>query len=331
MTTESTGAVGAGTDLSRPNGADPRATPHGPAPPGGRPAAAPDGAAPPGPGGGRHCRDADRGRCRRGRWASLALLPALACLLYLHLRCGLYRRSPLRTGLDELPRLLGCAVLAWCVATSAITVTAAQVPGPQLLLVILAVQVAAGRAARGTAHLLHRNAGRRTPRSALVVGAGRTGRGIITALHEHREYGMRPVGIVVHAGTGPLPPTAPVPVLSSHGDIPRAVIQNDVRDAVFTRGPKRPAHRGAVPLFAELGCHRLGQWTPTEGVVRRHRPRRPPVGLRLRPPGPGPPCPRGRRWRKRALDLALTGPALAAARPCCCSAPPPCAYPTAPG
>jgi exopolysaccharide biosynthesis polyprenyl glycosylphosphotransferase len=247
------------------------------------------------------------------RWASLTLLPALTCLLYLHRRCGLYRRGPLATALDDFPRLLGCAVLAWCVATSAVAVTPAPVLGRQLLLATLAVQVASGCAARAAVHRLHRDAGRRRPRSALVIGAGSTGRGILAALHEHREYGMNPVGLV-HAGAGPLPSTVPVPVLTSREDITRAVIQNDVRDAVFTRGPwNDPPTAALLPLFAGLGCT---VWVvdPAEGTVTR-----PAAGDHLW----GFPCvrleptrsPRAAAPAKRALDLALTVPALVAALP----------------
>jgi exopolysaccharide biosynthesis polyprenyl glycosylphosphotransferase len=314
MTTESTGAVGAGTDLPQTSGVGaparravrPRRLPGTRlmSRPALRPAAllGADGSA------------TLAAACVGGsEWTSLALVPALGSLLYLHARCGLYRRGPLATALDELPRILGCAVLAWCVATSVVAVTPTEVLGRRLLLATVAVQVTAGCAARAVVHLLHRSAGRRRPRSALVVGAGTTGRGILAALHERLEYGMHPVGLV-HAGAGPLPATVPVPVLTSREDITRAVIQNDVRDAVFTRGPwNDPPTAALLPLFAGLGCT---VWVvdPGQGVGRR-----PTAGdhlwgfacVRLDPPSRR----RAAGPAKRALDLCLTVPALLVALP----------------
>jgi exopolysaccharide biosynthesis polyprenyl glycosylphosphotransferase len=313
MTTESTGAVGAGTDISRAGGvlspvthaARPRRRTgiralHRPAL---RPLAlvGADTAATLG------------AACVGGRtWLSLALVPALACLFFLHRRCGLYRRGTLHGALDELPRLLGCGALAWCVATSAVAVAGGQVPGWPLLPATVALQAAAGCAARAAVHVLQRAAGRRRPRSTLVVGAGATGRDVLAALQTHREYGMHPVGLV-HAGAGPLPHTVPVPVLASREDVTRAVIQNDVRDAVFTRGPwSDPPTAALLPLFAELGCT---VWVvdPDEGAARRPRAddhlwgfacvRLDPVRRRASAPA------------KRALDLALTVPVLLAALP----------------
>ncbi|MGP3925673.1 exopolysaccharide biosynthesis polyprenyl glycosylphosphotransferase [Streptomyces sp. 8N616] len=50
-------------------------------------------------------------------------------------------------------------------------------------------------------------------------------------------------------------PELPVPVLVAHEDIARAVIQNAVQDAVFTRSPwDDPQDAALVRLFAELGC-----------------------------------------------------------------------------
>jgi exopolysaccharide biosynthesis polyprenyl glycosylphosphotransferase len=314
MTTESTGALGAGTDVPVTTGVETTAP---------RPASVPR------PTG---ARTRHRPGLRRlallgadgtatltaasvggGQWAALALLPAVASLLYLHTRCGLYRRGPLTTALDEFPRILGCAVLAWCVATSAVALTPAGVIGPWPLLATLLAQVAAGCAARAAVHALHRRSSRRRPRSALVVGAGTTGRGVIAALHERLEYGMHPVGLV-HAGAGPLPATVPVPVLTSREDILRAVIQNDVRDAVFTRGPwGDPPTAALLPLFAGLGCT---VWVIDPGLGTA---RRPAAGDHLWGFGCVRLDPAPRRLSagpaKRALDLALTVPALLALLP----------------
>lgn len=182
--------------------------------------------------------------------------PVLAALLVLHARGGLYRPGLPASALDELPRLLARGVLAWSVAT-ALVATAGVVPPPDWsgLLTLVGVQVALACAVRGAVYAGLRHRGRRRPRSALVVGTGPAGHRVAAALHLHREYGMRPVGMV-DTGSAAVPEPFPVPVLSAQEDIVRAVIQNSVRDAVFLRSGCVPDPRAAalVPLFAELGC-----------------------------------------------------------------------------
>ncbi|AXK34613.1 sugar transferase [Streptomyces armeniacus] len=220
--------------------------------------------------------------------ALLELAPALPAMLVLHTRCGLYRPALLASALDELPRLLGRGVLTWSVAT---TVVAAVRTDPSVawsgLFMLVVLQVTAACAGRGAVHLTQRRKGRRRPRAALVVGAGQAGRRVTSVLYEHPEYGLRPVGLIDAAHTpvqghgqaqghapaqghgqarangqdGDRPehePAAvpfPLPVLRSPEDIARAVVQNDVRDAVFTRAYwGDPQTAALAELCSELGC-----------------------------------------------------------------------------
>ncbi|MFD1830629.1 exopolysaccharide biosynthesis polyprenyl glycosylphosphotransferase [Streptomyces desertarenae] len=256
------------------------------------------------------------------------LLPAV--LLPLNARGGLYRTALTASALDELPALLGRVAAAWCAAAA---VLAALHPGDALgwatLPAVVAAHALLACAARGAVHSGRRLAGRRRPRSALVIGAGPAGRRITAALQEHPEYGLRPVGMVDPGG--PAPGTdegdgaagdapIPLPVLTRDEEIVRAAIQNSVRDAVFTCDPASdPETAALVPLFGELDCTvwLVGEAARTAVPAAGPRfrggdhlwgfacrrldpaPRRRPAGLR----------------RKRALDVVVAAVALAAAAP----------------
>ncbi|WP_432096542.1 sugar transferase [Streptomyces sp. bgisy100] len=194
--------------------------------------------------------------------AAVALGPALAVVLLFNARRGLHRPGPATTALDELPRLLPHCVIAWCVATAVLVcVRPSAAPGWALLAAVVTVHLTCAGLLRGAVHLLRRRNRRRHPHSALVVGGGAAGRRVTAALHDHPEYGIHPVGLVLPApapepADDPSPPAElPVPVLVSPEDITRAVIQNAVRDAVFTRGPwEDPRDAALARLLAEQGC-----------------------------------------------------------------------------
>ncbi|MFR9675599.1 exopolysaccharide biosynthesis polyprenyl glycosylphosphotransferase [Streptomyces sp. TR06-5] len=203
--------------------------------------------------------------------AVLHLAPMLLTLLALHQQGGLYRCGPACAALEELPRVLWRAVLAWCAATTAVAVARPdltlgwpQLPALTALHVLLAV------ALRGSVHVLHRSHRRRRPRSTLVLGGRETARRIAAVLHEHPEYGMWPVGLItppgeLHesarpAGEGPANADRartglPLPELSAVEDVTRAVIQNAVTEAVVTRPVQADKQTEAlVQHFRILGC-----------------------------------------------------------------------------
>jgi exopolysaccharide biosynthesis polyprenyl glycosylphosphotransferase len=232
-------------------------------------------------------------------------LVVAAVLVALGAGAGLYRPTPMSTALDELPRLLAHAAVAW--------LTAAALLGDALrpvsrLAALLTAQTLLAAAARALAHHVRRRAARRRPRPALVVGTGPAGQRVAAVLAGHPEYGMRPVGLV-----GPVPPrlpeTAPLPVLPGVRDVERAVVQNGVRHAVFARAPEDALLR----LFWASGCT---VWrVAADGAAPGGPPARQHLwGFpchRLDPPGrPGP-----GRAAKRLVDVVVAGGALLAAAP----------------
>jgi exopolysaccharide biosynthesis polyprenyl glycosylphosphotransferase len=246
----------------------------------------------------------------------IALGPGLPLMVLLNAGGGLYRPGPGPSAIAELPALLSRAAVTWCV-TAAVqaAIQPAHTLGWAVLLSLVTAHVLLACAGRSVAHLIRRSAARRHPGSALIVGLGPAGRRIADALHEHPEYGMRPVGLV-DPGPGsdpePVPGDLSLPVLTSAQDITRAVIQNTVRDAVLTCSPEADARvADLVRLFWEQDC--------TVWLAGDH-------------PMPGPataehlwgfgcrrvdPFPRHRLGSvaKRALDVAVAAPVLAAAAP----------------
>ncbi|MGX1757525.1 sugar transferase [Streptomyces lydicus] len=250
--------------------------------------------------------------------ALTALVPAA---LLLHCRAGLYRPGPAPSALDDLPGLLGRAAVLWCAAAA---VLAAVHPGRALPPVALAGAVAAHTllvcAGRATVYRAGRNAARRRPRAALIVGTDQAARQLAAVLDAHPEYGMRPVGLVPPAPLltgGPAAPPAPggLPRLTSVPDLARAVIQHTVRDVVFTLPPYGDPHTAALlRRFVDQGSV---IWLAGPAAAREGRPPHPGTdqlwGFACRRLDTAPPRHGGRR--KRALDLALATGALVAAAP----------------
>ncbi len=185
------------------------------------------------------------------------ILPLVAGQLLVLACRGLYRPRLSPSALAEFPFLFGLALLQWLVTTEAL---AAYHPGygsgwaaPVCAAALQAVLVCGGRAAT---YALNRRWAARHPQSTLVVGGGPLAQRVTAALHEHAEYGMRPVGQVDdHAAEPATADTPALPVLATPQDISRAVVQADVRHAVFAR-PLAPGPQGEelVGLLAGHGC-----------------------------------------------------------------------------
>lgn len=269
------------------------------------------------------------------RTAVLDLAPALLILLALHQQGGLYRRVPAGSALSELPGLLWRAALAWSAATTVVALVRPELTvGWPRLLGLIAMHVALAALLRGAVHGRQRRRQRRNPRSALVVGTPAGARRVAGVLHEHPEYGMWPVGLVVPRrvaqeradGTADGAPSddaahdrpegPPVPLLAAAEDVTRAVVQNSVSDAVLTRPAQAdPDTRALVRLFRTLGCTVWvvdGEAVP--GVTWRTEATGHLWGFpcaRLDPP----PRRRIARAAKRAVDLTVAVLALVAAAP----------------
>ncbi|MEV6679929.1 sugar transferase [Streptomyces erythrochromogenes] len=245
-----------------------------------------------------------------------AALPAL--LVALHTQAGLYRPRLAPSALLELPALVGRSAVLWCAAAA---VTAALDParamGWSALLTAVCLQAVLVCAGRGVVNQLHRRAAVRRPASALVVGPGDGASAVAAALHGRPEFGLRPVGLADTAapadgGTGPLP------LLSTHEDIRRAVIQNTVRHAVFTRPPEADERTASlVRLFHDHGCRLwLADPAGTAKVtgMRLAHPADQLWGYAVQPLLPRPARPL-ERWAKRGIDSALALVALVGAAP----------------
>nr|WP_245795725.1 exopolysaccharide biosynthesis polyprenyl glycosylphosphotransferase [Actinacidiphila alni] len=254
------------------------------------------------------------------------LVPLVVCLVAVVRRQGLYRPGFAPAAFDEVPALAPAAASAWGLVAVA---AAARAPGRAFgwaeLLTAVAVTVLGQCMLRALVYGARRRHARLHPGSTLIVGGDAAVRQVVAVLHAHPEYGMHPVGIAATGqvpgqeqgpgpGHGTAPDDFPLPVLTGHGDITRAVIQNSVRYAVVT-GPRTPDARttATVRLLAAQGAC-VWQVGPTPGgrpgtVAPGHL-----WGFACRRLDPYPRPPHG-RWGKRALDVVLASAALLALAP----------------
>ncbi|MFJ4780780.1 exopolysaccharide biosynthesis polyprenyl glycosylphosphotransferase [Streptomyces sp. NPDC088762] len=253
-----------------------------------------------------------------GAMPLLAAVPLALLLAALHAQAGLYRPRLAPSALLELPALAGRAAVLWC-GTGA--VVAAVDPGRALgwsvLLTAVCLQAVLACAGRGSVNRLHRRATVRRPASALVVGPGTGAAAVAAALHGRPEYGLRPVGLADTAAAEGAD-SGVMPVLATHEDIRRAVIQNSVRHAVFTRPPEADERTASlVRLFHDHGCRLwLADPAGTAKVtgMRVAHPADQLWGYAVQPLLPRPARPL-ERWAKRGLDAVLALVALVAAAP----------------
>ncbi|MEU6862696.1 exopolysaccharide biosynthesis polyprenyl glycosylphosphotransferase [Streptomyces sp. NPDC046876] len=243
------------------------------------------------------------------------LLAVLIALL--HAQAGLYRPRLAPSALLELPALAGRVAALWCGAAAVVAaLDPRQALGWSVLLAAVCLQTALTCAGRGLVNQLRRRSARRRPASALVVGPGAGASAVAAALHGRPEYGLRPVGLA-DTGAGADGDGA-VPVLATHEDIRRAVIQNSVRHAVFTRPPEADERTAAlVRLFHDHGCRLwLADPAGTAKVtgMRVAQPADQLWGYAVQPLLPRP-ARRPERWAKRGIDGLLAALALIAAAP----------------
>ncbi|MFD3546508.1 exopolysaccharide biosynthesis polyprenyl glycosylphosphotransferase [Streptomyces sp. NPDC058655] len=247
--------------------------------------------------------------------AAVTLAVLLAAL---HAQAGLYRPRLAPSALLELPALVGRSAVLWSGTAAAV---AALHPGRALgwgaLLTAVCLQAVLACAGRGLANQLRRRAAVRRPASALVVGPGAGAGAVAAALHGRPEYGLRPVGLAAPA-PGDGADAGALPVLTTHEDVRRAVIQNSVRHAVFTRPPEADERTAAlVRLFHDHGCRLwLADPAGTAKVtgMRVAQPADQLWGYAVQPLLPRPARPL-ERWAKRGIDAVLALAALVAAAP----------------
>ncbi|MFE2246816.1 exopolysaccharide biosynthesis polyprenyl glycosylphosphotransferase [Streptomyces lavendulae] len=242
----------------------------------------------------------------------------LVLLTALHAQGGLYRPRLTPSALLELPALAGRAAVLWCGAAAVLAATGPrQSLGWDTLLGAVALQTLLVCAGRGTVHALRRRSALRHPVSTLVVGPGDGAGAVAAALHGRPEYGLRPVGIADTAGPAD-GERGQLPVLATHEDVRRAVIQNSVRHAVFTRPPEADERTASlVRLFHDHGCRLwLADPAGTAKVtgMRVAQPADQLWGYAVQPLLPRP-ARTAARTATRAIDSLLAALALLAAAP----------------
>ncbi|MEU7726969.1 exopolysaccharide biosynthesis polyprenyl glycosylphosphotransferase [Streptomyces sp. NPDC040724] len=246
----------------------------------------------------------------------VAALPVL--LAALHAQAGLYRPRLAPSALLELPALAARSAVLWCGAAAVLAaVDPVRSLGWNALFTAVCLQVVLVCAGRGLVNQLQRRAAVRRPASALIVGPGAGAGAVAAALHGRPEFGLRPVGLAdteaaAEADSGALP------YLATHEDIRRAVIQNSVRHAVFTRPPEADERTASlVRLFHDHGCRLwLADPAGTAKVtgMRLAHPADQLWGYAVQPLLPRPARPL-ERWAKRGIDSVLALVALIAAAP----------------
>ncbi|WP_446593376.1 exopolysaccharide biosynthesis polyprenyl glycosylphosphotransferase [Streptomyces sp. LARHCF249] len=247
-----------------------------------------------------------------------AAAPIAVLLTVLHAQAGLYRPRLAPSALLELPALAGRSAVLWCGAAAVVAaVEPARALSWSALVTAVCLQVVLACAGRGSVNQFRRRTRLRRPASALVVGPGGGAGAVAAALHGRPEYGLRPVGLADTASPA-AGDTGPLPVLTTHEDIRRAVIQNSVRHAVFTCPPEADERTASlVRLFHDHGCRLwLADPAGTAKVtgMRLAHPADQLWGYAVQPLLPRPARPL-ERWVKRGIDAALALVALVAAAP----------------
>ncbi|WSR20589.1 exopolysaccharide biosynthesis polyprenyl glycosylphosphotransferase [Streptomyces sp. NBC_00853] len=253
--------------------------------------------------------------------AAPVLSAAPVLLAALHAQAGLYRPRLAPSALLELPVLAGRSAVLWC-SVAAVTAAAdpARAMGWSALLTAVCLQVVLACAGRGLVNELQRRSAVRRPASALVVGPSAGASAVAAALHGRPEFGLRPVGLADPAvGYAPAEGDGgALPLLATHEDIRRAVIQNSVGHAVFTRPPEADERTASlVRLFHDHGCRLwLADPAGTAKVtgMRVPHPADQLWGYAVQPLLPRPARPL-ERWAKRGIDTVLALIALLAAAP----------------
>jgi len=244
-----------------------------------------------------------------------ALLPVL---LPLNLTGGLYRHRLTLSALDEFPALAGRAVVA---TAFAVTLSGCLHGWPDCgpatplrLLTLLAAFLLVSACGRAFTYHLLRQARRRRPSPALVLGAGHLGQRVAAALTERREYGLRPVG---YLDPDPvlLAADAKLPVLGGREVLEREIRRHRVHHVVATEGAADEAETAAaLREAARLGCQiwlvpALREYGSVAGPARDHLWGYPCLQL-------GRPAMRRHGWAvKRALDISAAGLGLIALAP----------------
>ncbi|MFJ8694341.1 exopolysaccharide biosynthesis polyprenyl glycosylphosphotransferase [Streptomyces roseolilacinus] len=262
-----------------------------------------------------------------GQRSAALLLQLTVAAVALHAHAGLYRPDAfgsVRAGayptlLDEVPAVAARLAFLWCAAAALLAVRSPDPAlGPGALAAAYLLHLASAAAFRGAVHRRRRRVARDRPCAALVVGDAPAAHHLAALLHQHPEYGVLPVGLVTPAArdvpqpADAAPPPGP-PVLTSPEDVQRAVIQNDVRDALFVAGADGVPCPDHAALLRRHGCALWLVGAPAHAGAAPVPMGRHLWGYALRPLEPLEA--RAGRAAKRALDVTGAGLLLLTAAP----------------
>jgi exopolysaccharide biosynthesis polyprenyl glycosylphosphotransferase len=177
-----------------------------------------------------------------------------ALVLMLNSAEGHYRASIAPSLLDELPSIVGRALVAGAVATS-LRVFGRHPVHERLLydaMLFALLAVVSRMVAYPLLRRYRRSGGRGDP--TVIVGCGRIGRQVAKTLLEHPEYGLWPVGYIdddplVPAGDGRLP------VLGGLGQLAELLSQYRVRNVIVAfAGARESALVDALRTCDRMSC-----------------------------------------------------------------------------
>jgi exopolysaccharide biosynthesis polyprenyl glycosylphosphotransferase len=215
-----------------------------------------------------------------------------------------YKRRLSLSVLDDLPRLL----VPSAVGLLLMGLVRPIVPLEGSLFsqaIVMAIAIVVGRAWSYTAIRVARRGGRMAE-PALIIGAGAVGGELYRVLHEHREFGLVPVGIL-----DDVVPEPPLPRVGRLADLEQVVHEHGIHRVIVAFGPgaehdlvqvlRAAVHLDVevhvVPRFFEVGLSPTGPSVEHVWGIPLYRVR--PAAIR------------GRSWRvKRTLDVVVASAAL---------------------
>ncbi len=232
----------------------------------------------------------------------------VALVLGLNAAGGLYAPKLALSVLDQVPSLLGRALVAGALVTSLRVVTGSSV-GTRILdaAAVFAVVAIGGRAA-GYVLVRHLRRTGQVAHRTLILGAGRVGGWVGDVMRHHPEHGLRPVGFL---DGDPLlsDEQLSLPVLGDMTQLSRILTEHEIRVVVVAFGADRES--GIVDILRTCDRHsceiffvpRLYELQPA-GAAGDHIWSLPLVRLSRAPFRSG-------RWRaKRVFDVAVAALAL---------------------
>lgn len=166
----------------------------------------------------------------------------LTFVIMLYANAGLYRSRLSLSALDDLPPLVGRALVAAALTTSLALVISAGPVESRLFgtAVLLALYVVALRAVAYSVVRRFRARGW-VAHPTLVLGAGKVGGQLASLLLEHPSYGLRPVGFL---DSDPLlqADERPAPLLGGPESLSSIIVEFGVRDVVVAFGSSPGSH-----------------------------------------------------------------------------------------